>query len=98
MTTDIRAQIEAANTAFCGCVRRGDAAAIANLYTSWEAQLLPAHSDFVRGTAAIRAFWQAAIDMGLKEVTLETVEVDAHGDTAIEVGLYQLLGANSVVG
>jgi ketosteroid isomerase-like protein len=66
---------------------------MANLYTS-EAQLLPANSDFVRGTAAIR---QGVIDMGLKDASLETVEVEAHGDTAIEVGLYRLLAADGVV-
>jgi uncharacterized protein (TIGR02246 family) len=67
-------------------------AAIASLYTA-DAQLLPANSDFVRGTDAIRAFWQKVIDMGLGGASLETIEVDAHGDTAIEVGRYRLLAA-----
>jgi uncharacterized protein (TIGR02246 family) len=76
--------------------KRGDATAIANLYTS-AAQLLPANSDFVRGTAAIRTFWQSVIDMGLKGASLETIEVEGHGDTAIEVGRYRLLAAGDAV-
>ena len=89
MSSDIRPQIESANGQFVRAFKRGDATAIANLYTSG-AQLLPANSDFVRGTAAIRTFWQSVIDMGLKDASLETIEVESHGDTAIEVGRYRL--------
>jgi uncharacterized protein (TIGR02246 family) len=96
MTSDIRTQIESANSQFVGAFKRGDATAMANLYTS-EAQLLPANTDFVRGTAAIRAFWQGVMDMGLKDASLETIEVETHGDTAIEVGRYRLLTAGDVV-
>jgi len=96
MTGDIRTQIGSANTEFMNAFKRGDATAMANLYTS-EAQLLPANSDFVRGTAAIRAFWQGVIDLGLKEATLETIEAEVHGDTVIEVGRYRLLAAGGAV-
>jgi uncharacterized protein (TIGR02246 family) len=96
MSSDIRPQIDAANAQFVSAFKRGDATGIANLYTSG-AQLLPANSDFVRGTAAIRTFWQSVIDMGLKGASLETVEVEGHGDTAIEVGRYRLFAAGDVV-
>lgn len=96
MTGDIRTQIGSANTEFMKAFKRGDATAMASLYTS-EAQLLPANSDFVRGTAAIRAFWQGVIDLGLKDASLETIEAEAHGDTAIEVGRYRLLAAGGAV-
>lgn len=95
-TEDIRSQIEAANGQFVSAFKRGDAAALASLYTA-QGQLLPANSDFVKGTEAIRGFWQGALDMGLKQVALETLEIEAHGDTAIEVGRYNLfLGDGSV--
>ena len=96
MTSDIRAQIESVNAQIGNAFKRGDATALANLYTS-EAQLLPANSDFVRGTAAIREFWQSAIDTGLASVSVETIEVEGHGDTAIELGRYRLLAAGDVV-
>ncbi len=96
MTGDVRTQLGSANKEFMNAFKRGDATAMANLYTP-EAQLLPANSDFVRGTAAIRAFWQGVIDLGLKEASLETIEAEAHGDTAIEVGRYRLLAAGGAV-
>jgi uncharacterized protein (TIGR02246 family) len=96
MTSDIRAQIESANVQFVNAFKRGDATALAGLYTSG-AHLLPANSDFVRGTAAIRAFWQSVLDMGLKGATLETIEVEGHGDTAVEMGRYRLLAAGDAV-
>jgi uncharacterized protein (TIGR02246 family) len=96
MSSDIRPHIESANAQFVSAFQRRDATGIANLYTAG-AQLLPAHSDFVHGTAAIRTFWQSVIDMGLKGASLETTELEAHGDTAIEVGRYRLLAAGDAV-
>jgi uncharacterized protein (TIGR02246 family) len=69
----------------------GNAARIAALYTE-KAQLLPPNSDAVIGREAIQGFWQALLDMGLKEAELEVVEAEGHGDTAIEVGKYALNG------
>jgi uncharacterized protein (TIGR02246 family) len=87
--TDLRPLIESANSQFTAAFERRDAAAIASLYTQ-EAQLLPPNSDFVRGPEAIRTFWQGVLNMGLDQATLETIDVEAHGDTAIEVGRYSL--------
>ena len=44
------------------------------------------------GKGAIQAFWQGAMDMGIKSAQLEIDEVEAHGDTAIEVSTYTLRG------
>jgi len=96
MTSDIRSLIETNNKTFVAAFKRGDAAAMAGLYTV-EGQLLPANSEFVRGTAAIRAFWQGVMNLGLKDASLETIEVEAHGDTAIEVGRYTLIAAGGAV-
>jgi uncharacterized protein (TIGR02246 family) len=95
MASNIHSLIESANLEFVGAFKRGDSAGIGKLYTS-DAQLLPANSDFVRGADAIRAFWQTVIDMGLKEASLETIELETYGDTAIEVGRYRLLAADGV--
>jgi ketosteroid isomerase-like protein len=87
-----RAGIEAANRQFMEAFRRGDAASVAHLYTEG-AKLLPANSDFVAGTAEIQRFWQGAMDMGLKEAVLETLETESYGETAHEVGRYTLKAA-----
>jgi uncharacterized protein (TIGR02246 family) len=94
--TDPRSDIEAGNRQFMEAFRRGDAAGVAKLYTA-AGQLLPAHSDFVDGTAAIQRFWQGAMDMGIKEAVLETAEVEGHGETAHEVGRYTLKTAGGQV-
>lgn len=93
---DPRSAIEAANRRFMEAFGRGDAAAVSRLYTS-SAQLLPAHSDFVAGIGAIQSFWQGAMDMGLEEAVLETIELEAHGDTAHEMGRYTLKVAGGEV-
>ena len=93
---DTATQLESTKSQFIAAFQRGDAAGVANVYTA-QAQLLPANSDFVQGTDAIRAFWQDALDTGLKDTTLQAIEVEAHGDTAIEVGLYTIVGSDGSV-
>jgi len=93
---DVRSEIEAANTVFEAAVSRSDGPGVAALYTE-DAQLLPAQSDFVTGTEAIGQFWQAAFDSGLKGVSLVTLEVESHGDTAYEVGKLELHDAGGKV-
>jgi uncharacterized protein (TIGR02246 family) len=89
MSPDVPAAIAAVNQKFMESFARQDAAGIAALYTA-EGQLLPGNSDFVVGPAAIQGFWQGAMDMGLKTAKLESVELEIHGDTAVEVGKYTL--------
>ncbi len=40
------------------------------------------------------SFWQAVIDMGVKEAVLEIIEVEGHGDTAIEVSKFKMKDTN----
>lgn len=70
---------------------RGDAAGVAAFYTE-NGQALPPNSDFVTGRQAIQGFWQAVMDMGMKALTLKIVELEGHGDAAIEVGKYTFHG------
>ena len=88
-TGETRAAIDTANQAFMAAFGRQDSAGMASLYTA-DGQVFPSNSDIVKGAEGIQAFWQGAFGMGLKEAVLETVEVDAHGETAIEVGRYTL--------
>ena len=94
--TDIRSDIVAGNQHFMDAFARGDAAGLANLYTVG-GQLLPPNSEVVAGRDAIRAFWQGAMDMGLKEAKLDTVEAERTGETAVEVGKYTLRAAGGQV-
>jgi uncharacterized protein (TIGR02246 family) len=77
--------IKAGNAAFAAAFNNGDATAVAARYTE-DGALLPPDGKRVDGRAAIEAFWKGAIDGGLKNLTLKTVEVDERGDLAYEVG------------
>jgi uncharacterized protein (TIGR02246 family) len=91
--TGIHDAIVAANEAFMARFNSGDPAAVAALYTG-TGQVLPPNGDFVTGQEAIQGFWQAVMDMGIKQAKLETGEVEAHGDTAIEVSTFTLRGGD----
>jgi len=90
-STEIYDAIAAADEEFGATFSKGDAAGMAALYTE-TAQLLPPNSDFLTGRQEIQAFFQALMDMGIKEAKLEAIEVERHGDTAIEVGKFALEG------
>jgi ketosteroid isomerase-like protein len=55
------------------------------------------NSNVVAGRSAISAFWQGAMDMGIKTAKLETVELEGVGDAVAEVGKYTLGGEDSQV-
>ena len=95
-STDVHDAIVAADETFMTTFSRGDAAGIAALYTE-NGQFLPPNSDFVTGKQAIQATFQAFMDMGIKAIKLETIEVEGYGDTASEVGKYTLEGEGGQV-
>jgi len=86
---NVRDAIAAANETFMALFGAGDAAGVAALYTA-SGQLLPPNAGFMVGREAIQAFWQGAMDMGIATAKIETLEVEGHGDTAIEVSTYTL--------
>jgi len=77
--------IEEANLKFGELVRQGDAAALAALYTD-DATLLPPDSEMIQGRQGIEEFWNALIQMGIKDAVLTIVDVFGSGDLAYEVG------------
>jgi ketosteroid isomerase-like protein len=90
-TAGPRAAIEAANARFSADFAKGDVKAVASHYTA-TAWAFPPNDDIARGREAIGKLWKGAMDAGIKEVKLVTVEVEAHGDAAHEVGTYVLTG------
>jgi len=64
---------------------------IAELYTE-NAQILPPNMDFMEGKPAIEAYWQGAIDMGIRSVEFETLELESFGETAYLVAKYFVYG------
>ena len=93
---DVRGAVEAENRAFISAFLQGNATAVANLYTP-EAQVIAPGSPVAKGRPAIAAFWQKSIDSGVKDVTLETAEVESAGELAYETGIVRLVAKDGTV-
>ena len=78
--------IRAKGAALADAVNGKHAAAAAALYTQ-TAAIMPPGAPRFDGISGVQGYWQAAIDAGLTDVALETVEVEEVGDTATEVGV-----------
>ena len=88
-TAAAKAAIDAGNKKFSDAVASGNAASVAGLFTE-DATVMPPNSEPVKGRPAIEKLFQAMIAAGIKGVALTAQEVEAHGDTATEVGVYSV--------
>lgn len=87
---EIRKKIDAVNKGFVEAFNRGDLAAAMRVYTE-DATILPPNTEMIKGKKAITAYWQGALNMGVKEAHLETLEVTPMGEeAACEIGKYVL--------
>ncbi len=91
--TDVSAEIQALNNEFRAAFKSGDAAAVAARYTE-DGKLYPPNSDMMSGQAAIEAYWQGAMDAGLTDAELTTLNASAYGDIAIESGKADIIAGN----
>jgi uncharacterized protein (TIGR02246 family) len=81
-----RSEIAAVNRRFEEAARKGDLDALASLYTP-DAIALPPDSAMVKGREGIKKMWGSiAEQIGLKDVRLDTLDLELNGDTAYEVG------------
>jgi uncharacterized protein (TIGR02246 family) len=85
--TKIRDAIKEVNANFIAKINEGDAAGVAALYTE-NGQIMPPNSDIIMGREAIQGFWQGGIDMGIKSMQFEMIDIEGMGTTACEVGKY----------
>jgi ketosteroid isomerase-like protein len=95
-TQAIERAIQATNRAFETAIAQGNAAGAAAAYTA-NGQALPPNDAIVSGRADLQKLWQGVMDIGVKRVTLETLELHALGDGAYEVGMATLSGEGGKV-
>lgn len=88
--------IEEANVRFAAAVAAGDVETIANNYTEDAIVMVP-DANALHGREGAEAFISGVLSLGVTAVDFETVEVDALGDTAIEIGLYSLYAGEQMV-
>ncbi len=93
---DVRTAIESQNDQFMAAFADADAEAIASLYTP-DAHLYAPNAPDMVGREAIGEYFQGAFSAGLTRIDLQTVEVEAHGDRAYEVGRFTLYAGDQVV-
>jgi uncharacterized protein (TIGR02246 family) len=84
-----KATIEKLNDVWTAAFNKGDAAAVAALYTE-DAYVLPPSSAMVKGRPAIEAFWRQAVQQ-MSDAKLTTVDVLPLGRSAArEIGTVTL--------
>jgi len=79
-------EIRATNAKMNAAIAKGDARAIAALYTE-DAKLLADGVPRIDGRAGIEGFFKQAADAGFTNLNLETQDVTEAGDLAIEIGV-----------
>lgn len=86
-TVDARTHIDEANRRFVDAFNGGDVAGAAQGVYTKNARILPPGAAMVEGRDAITAFWgQAVQQLGVRSVTLATVDLQMLGDGAVEIG------------
>ena len=96
MCSGVRDAVEAGNRAFVAAMLRGDSRALADSYTE-DGQVIAPGAPVARGRVAIAAAWQKSIDSGVKDLTLDTAEVESAGDLAYEMGVVRLVARDGKV-
>ena len=77
------------NRDFAKALTAKDAVAAAILYDE-NASLLPPNEPIVTGRANIQAYWQGAIDAGLIDGSVKTIDAKSNGDLGYEIGTFTL--------
>ena len=91
---DLRSTVEAGNTEWNQAFNKGDAGALAKLYTS-DAKLLPPADKIVSGDKEILAFWRSLIEADVTDHKIETVQIEEAGNTAVVAGKWQAMGKDA---
>lgn len=86
----VRPEINASNARFLEEIARGDAVAAAGVYAE-RAVLVPPSGEAIRGRKAIESFWRSGIEIGVRAVELDALELGDAGRLTYEVGRYRML-------
>ena len=92
----LRSEIESANKRFMAAVSAADEKSFVQLYSSDAVLLLPGREP-LEGAAGVRAFFASFAARGVREIRLQTLEVEGVGDAAWERGASEAVGADGTV-
>ena len=85
----LKEQIQSAEDKLAAALEAGDSAAVTSGYTE-DARLMPHGMPTFTGRKEIAAFFEGAIAQGIVAGKFTAIEVEDWGDTATEVGAYEL--------
>jgi ketosteroid isomerase-like protein len=94
--TDLQRDFDGIMQNFERLFSQGDMAEVAGFYSD-NAMLLPAGSDLIEGREAIESYWQEAVDMGIRCIKIDLMELEQHGDSATEISRYTMFDVNEAV-
>lgn len=77
------------NRDFAKALTAKNAVAASILYDE-NASLLPPNEQIVTGRANIQAYWQGAIDAGIIDASVKTIDAKSDGDLGYEIGMFTL--------
>ena len=78
------------NRDFAAALNAKDAAKAASLYAE-DAVVIPPGEAMVRGRANIEAYWKGAIEAGVRDATVQTIDAQSSGSMGYEIGTYTLI-------
>lgn len=81
----VRAAVDQANQAWLAAYAAHDSAKLAALYAP-DASAFPPGAERANGRDAVRKVWQGAMDAGIANVTLRTIDLTVSGNLASETG------------
>ncbi len=95
----LKSAIEASNAKWVQAYNTGNAAALAQFYTT-QATILPAGGAMASGRPAIQQYWQGLMQSGLKNFALHTQSVEDYGRAVREIGSFTVdaPGPNGTIG
>lgn len=77
------------NRDFAKALTAHDAVAAANVYDE-NASLLPPNEPIVTGRANIQKYWQGAIDAGVIDASVQTIDAKSNGNMGYEIGRFTM--------
>ncbi len=81
----VRKSIEEANSKYSEAMRHGNLPGVVACYTV-DATMVPPDGEIIKGKDAIEELYKKFFQIGMKEITLTTIEVGGCGDMAYEIG------------
>jgi ketosteroid isomerase-like protein len=81
--------VAAARSLFVEALRAGDVTTACSIYAD-DAELFPPLAAALHGRGEICRYWQAGVDSGMSDISLESGGLFEQGDVAYETGRYRL--------